>query len=212
MKASAQALMFLVLSLCLGGADAFGLAAPNGAIRQAHATALSMMESSEMPLSSRRSWLTGAGLATSALLTQVAFPEIASAADKLETYEDINLNFQIKVPSNWEKQVQTLPDRRKILLFIDPTSDKDKSLLFFAFTPVRDDFTSLSSFGSVDQVAQMTILPKGELAGQENASKMIKAESKKNSYFFDYEAKATGQPLVRQTLFASAQLPSKSYS
>jgi hypothetical protein len=27
-----------------------------------------------------------------------------------------------------------------------------KSLLFFAFTPVRDDFTSLSSFGSVDQV------------------------------------------------------------
>ena len=43
----------------------------------------------------------------------------------------------------------------------------------------------------------MTILPKGELAGEENTSKMIKAESKKNAYFFDYEAKTPGQPLVR---------------
>lgn len=43
----------------------------------------------------------------------------------------------------------------------------------------------------------MTILPKGELAGQDNESKMIKAESKKGAYFFDYTAKTPGQPLVR---------------
>jgi hypothetical protein len=43
----------------------------------------------------------------------------------------------------------------------------------------------------------MTILPKGELAGQDNESKMNKAESKKGAYFFDYTAKTPGQPLVR---------------
>jgi hypothetical protein len=92
-------------------------------------------------------------LATSALLTQSVIPGIASAAETLETFKDEKLNFEIKVPTSWEKQVQSLPDRRKIILFLDPTSDKDKNLLFFAFTPVRDDFTSLSSFGSVDQAS-----------------------------------------------------------
>lgn len=46
-------------------------------------------------------------------------------------------------------------------------------------------------------MAETTILPKGSLAGEDNESKMLKAESKKNSYFFDYEAKTPGQPLVR---------------
>lgn len=171
------------------------------ACRLMEATAMSATKSDDMPLSSRRSWLSTTGLATSALLTQSVFPGVASAAGfKLETFEEEKLKFQIKVPANWEKQVQTLPDRRKIILFIDPTSDKDKTLLFFAFTPVRDDYTSLSSFGSVDNVAQMTILPKGELAGEENDSKMIKAESKKNAYFFDYTAKTPGQPQVRHSM------------
>lgn len=120
--------------------------------RHAQSTTLRMKVADGVPLSSRRSWLSGVGLVNSALLTQTAFPEFASAADKLETFEDPTLKFQIKVPSTWEKQVNTLPDRRKIILFVDPTSDTEKALLFFAFTPVRDDFTSLSSFGSVDQV------------------------------------------------------------
>lgn len=115
------------------------------------------IKSEKTLLSSRRSWISTTGLATSALFTQSAilsaFPGIASAAQtSLETFKDEKLKFEIKVPTNWEKQVQSLPDRRKIVLFIDPTSDKDKNLVFFAFTPVRDDFTSLSSFGSVDQV------------------------------------------------------------
>ena len=57
-----------------------------------------------------------------------------------------------------------------------------------AYTPVRDDFTSLGSFGSVDQVAQTTILPKGELAGVDDTSKMLSAVSKNNAYYFDYVA------------------------
>lgn len=58
--------------------------------------------------------------------------------------------------------------------------------MYIAYTPVRDDFTSLASFGSVDAVAQATILPKGELGGNADDSKMISAVSEKNAYFFDY--------------------------
>jgi hypothetical protein len=89
---------------------------------------------------------------TSAFLAQSAFPTNAAAVDSLVTFEDANCGFQIKIPSSWEKQVQELPDRRKIVLFIDPTGDKDKTLCFIAYTPIRDDFTQISSFGSVDQV------------------------------------------------------------
>lgn len=126
---SIEATFLLVASLCLVGAGAFSLTLTFGAATRTTAqTALSMTtESNDLPLvATRRSWLSNAGMATSSVLLS-AFPGIASAADtKLETFEDANLNFQIKVPANWEKQVQTLPDRRKVVLFIDPTSDKDK--------------------------------------------------------------------------------------
>lgn len=64
--------------------------------------------------------------------------------------------------------------------------------MYMAYTPIRDDFTSLVSFGSVDQVAQATILPKGELGGQPDDSKMISATSRRNAYYFDY----TSTPVV----------------
>ena len=73
----------------------------------------------------------------------------------LETYEDSDCGFQLLVPNGWEKSTQTLPDRRKIVFFVDPKTkdnEQDKSLIFVAYTPVRDDYTSISSFGSVDQV------------------------------------------------------------
>ena len=99
---------------------------------------------------SRRNWLTTTLATTSAFFAQGAFPANAAATNTLEVFVDADCGFQIKIPSQWEKKVQTLPDRRKIVLFIDPTSDN--TLLFVAYTPIRDDFTQLSSFGSVDQV------------------------------------------------------------
>ena len=70
------------------------------------------------------------------------------------TFQDEDCGFEVKIPVSWEKSVQTLADRRKIILFIEPNTmeEEDKTLLFLAYTPVRDDFTSLSSFGTVDQV------------------------------------------------------------
>eukprot|EP00585_Thalassiosira_rotula_P013333 CAMPEP_0196131334 /NCGR_PEP_ID=MMETSP0910-20130528/1392_1 /TAXON_ID=49265 /ORGANISM="Thalassiosira rotula, Strain GSO102" /LENGTH=279 /DNA_ID=CAMNT_0041390799 /DNA_START=10 /DNA_END=849 /DNA_ORIENTATION=- len=108
------------------------------------------------------------------------------------TYEDPDYNFRIQVPSSWENTEQKLSGRRKAVFFTDPTSKNAEgtveTLGFVAYTPVRDDFTGLGSFGSVDQVAQTTILPKGELAGLDDASKMLSAVSKNNAYYFDYVA------------------------
>jgi hypothetical protein len=50
------------------------------------------------------------------------------------------------------------------------------------------------------QVAQMTILPKGEIAGQEdNTSSMLSTESKNQAYFFDYTQKVPEQPEVSRS-------------
>jgi len=137
--------------------------------------------------------------------TTIFMPSKTTAIEGgFKVYEDKECNFKISVPSSWEKTVQQLPDRRKIVLFVDPASSvNDKTLMFIAYTPVRDDFTSLGSFGSVEQVGQMTILPKGAIAGAEDESKMLKAESKKNAYFFDYAVHPSGQSMTHfRSIFA----------
>ena len=150
-----------------------------------------------------RSALAAAAAAASAPLT--VLPALA-ASEKLDTYEMADYGLKIDVPSAWVKSEQSLPDRRKIVLFVDPVTGvegsggDDKTLLFAAYTPVRDDFTSLGSFGSVESVGQMTILPKGSVAMEETESVMISAESKKNAYIFDYTCKVPDQPKVRSRL------------
>mmetsp|Transcript_3530 Transcript_3530/g.7360 ORF Transcript_3530/g.7360 Transcript_3530/m.7360 type:complete len:262 (-) Transcript_3530:210-995(-) len=131
-----------------------------------------------------------ATLAGALALSTAAAP--SHAAD-LTPYDDADYGFKFMVPSAWETTEQKLSGRRKAIFFTDPNS-KDaetgtvETLGFVAYTPVRDDFTTLGSFGSVDQVAQTTILPKGELAGLDDASQMLSAVSKNNAYYFDYVA------------------------
>ena len=110
---------------------------------------------------------------------------------KLEPYTDSEYGFRLSVPSEWKKTTQTLSGRRKATFFTQESEQID-TLMYIAYTPIRDDFTSLASFGSVDAVAQATILPKGELGGTSDESKMLSAESKKNAYYFDY----TSTPVV----------------
>ncbi|KAG7356413.1 photosystem II oxygen evolving complex protein PsbP [Nitzschia inconspicua] len=143
-----------------------------------------------------------AALGTTALLTN---PPSANAATTLTKFEDTNCKFSIDLPSDWTQSTQTLPDRRKIVLYIKPDSNQ-KTLIFLAYTPVRDDFTSLSSFGSVDEVAQATILPKGELAGQQGVeSEMLSAIAKQQAYFFDYKQTVPTQPETHfRTIFSLA--------
>lgn len=100
---------------------------------------------------SRRNLLASVALGTSAFLIDPSKAFAATSNNLVELKDEVR-KFTIKVPSDWDKTIQGLPDRRQITLYIKPNSDQ-KTLMFFAFTPVRDDFTSLGSFGSVDQVS-----------------------------------------------------------
>lgn len=152
---------------------------------------------------SRRDLLvSAAGLATSSLFIK---PSFAEANNGLSKYSDSDCKFSVYLPSSWEKSEQTLPDRRKIVLYIKPDSNQ-KTVISLVYTPVRADFTSLGSFGSVDQVGQATILPKGAIAGNEDIdAKMLSAESKKGGYYFDYYQSVPGQPKTHfRTIFSLA--------
>lgn len=116
----------------------------------------------------RRSWFVKTADAAIAASCVVTLPMPAVAAEKFEIYQNDALGFQISIPVGWEKTVQQLPDRRSITLFIDPTSGEDKTLMFIAKTPIQPDFTSLASFGSVDQVRLSTSINRGVVMRQTN--------------------------------------------
>lgn len=136
----------------------------------------------------RRNFISSAVVAAGSTLLS-APPAAFAAEDAFGVYKNEKCGFQINVPSGWVKTIQELPNRNPLTLYIDPDSD-NKTLMFIALNDVRDDFTSLGSFGSVDQVAQAVILPGGEIKGNtDTTSKMLVAESKNNAYYFDYTTK-----------------------
>lgn len=154
---------------------------------------------------SRREWFTDSaafGLASVAIAPPSAF-----AAETFQTYNDVAHDFSISIPTAWQSTEQTLADRRKILVWTDAANAATS--LFIAYTSVRDDFTSLGSFGSVDQVAAQTILPKGKLMDEtsEVSATMLSAVSTKQAYIFDYTQKVgTAQPETHfRTVFVLRQ-------
>ena len=116
----------------------------------------------------RRSFLSTIAVGTAA--ASFINPLIANAEDedtgasKMSLFKDSNVGFQLQIPSNWKKSEQKLPDRRRLTLFINENDESSSSnskkgpedLIFVAYTPVRDDFTSLASFGSVEMVSYIT--------------------------------------------------------
>jgi hypothetical protein len=144
---------------------------------------------------SRRNLLASAVLVSSSLLIN---PSMATASSDLVEYKD--KEFSMSAPSDWEKSFQSQgsmsPDRRKIVLYMKPNSDQ-KTLLSLGYTPLAPDYASLDSFGSIDQIEQQMILPKGQIGGaKDTESVMLNTESKKSAYFFDYKQKIPGQPEV----------------
>ena len=142
---------------------------------------------------SRRNVLAQTIAAAGAASSMFPLASNASSSPVLESYVDEDYSFKLSVPSSYTSSVQKLSGRRKAVFFTDENSTDSAgnidTLGFIAYTPMRDDFTSLSSFGSVEQVGQSTILPKSELAGNNEDSKMLSAVSKNNAYYFDYVAK-----------------------
>lgn len=133
----------------------------------------------------RRQWLLGASAAAFGYFTSCP---TAFAAD-LETFSDSAHGFSLQIPSKWQASTKELFDRRRLLVWTDP--DDAAVAVFIAYTPVRDDYTSLGSFGSVDQVAAQTILPKGKIMDPNSdvSATMLSAVSQKQAYIFDYKQK-----------------------
>jgi len=83
----------------------------------------------------------------------------------------------------FSKESLPILDHQELLLWTNPSDSK--TLIFIAYNLVHDDYTSLGSFGTVDQVAAKTIMPKGLLMGLEdnlNAS-MLSSVSKNKPIF-----------------------------
>jgi len=164
----------------------------------------------ERHTTNRRQWLastTGAAFAGLAGVTAATPPAAAAGTAELKIFNDPTHGFSIQLPSAWPMTEQELFDRRKLLVWTDPNDAA--TAVFIAYTPVRDDFTSLNSFGSVDQVAAQTIMPKGKIMDEnsEISAKMLNAESKKQAYMFDYtQTVAAQQPEVHfRTIFTLQQ-------
>ena len=98
----------------------------------------------------------GSAAATIANIPLTANAEEGKESSSLTLFQDTNVGFQMNVPSGWTQSEQKLPDRRRLVLFLNNNDEGTKGsedVVFVAYTPVRDDFTSLASFGSVDQVS-----------------------------------------------------------
>lgn len=168
-------------------------------VAQRDVTLVSGYSTRVAPTTDRRGWINGVASATAAglvvgestMLPQVTLAAEESSKQQLTVFQDDKNGFSMKVPTTWVESVRTLPDRRTIRFWADPTDTQ--TFLFIAYTAIRDDFTSLASFGSVETVADQTILPKGELAGvTDTESKMLAAVSERQAYFFDYQQKVPG--------------------
>jgi PsbP len=147
-----------------------------------------LLPDAEETKGSRRTWMRQSTIAAASLFRVSRSSAVAASEGKPQTLRDEKYGFTIDLPSNWSQleDVTSLSDRRTIRVYTDP-SDPSTSMVI-VYTPIRDDFTSLNSFGSVDQVAAQTILPKGRLADvdTEVTAQMISATSTKQSYIFDY--------------------------
>ena len=79
--------------------------------------------------------MAGALVTSSLLLINPSSAMAANNDDGLLTkYEDEQCKFSVQIPSGWEKSEQSLPDRRKIVLYVKPDSDK-KTLVSLVYTP-----------------------------------------------------------------------------
>jgi PsbP len=210
---TSAALMLIVLATIVTTRNTFTLAF---SLKPTHPASVSV-PSSDLALqnydvsSSRRHWLktiatTGSLLPFLTVTVQPSFAAPAPSPSSFQTYADKKYGFSIDIPSNWNKMndVTALSDRRSIVVYTDPNEPSTSILI--VYTPIRDDYTSLSSFGSVDQVAVQTILPKGNLLNEDNTivAKMISAISAKQSYIFDYlqQVPEVQQPLTHyRTIF-----------
>lgn len=94
------------------------------------------------------------------------------------------------VPPDWKMLSDTtaaVSGGRRLIVYSSPT-DTDWNC-FLLLTPVRGDYTSLGSFGTLDSV-QDTIIPRGE----DIDSKLIASSASSGRYVYEYVISVPGQP------------------
>jgi len=99
-----------------------------------------------------------------------------------QTITDDAVGYEFTVPDSFKENNTVLSGGRKLYLYV-----KDDVNVSAIATPIPGDFQKLTSFGSVDNVAN-TILPK-EVSG-----KMNKVTARPDTYIFDYQIKPPNQP------------------
>ena len=92
-----------------------------------------------------------------------------------------------QVPSDWVKLSGDVTDGRKMALYADPANADTNA--FALITPIRGDYTSLGSFGSVETVLE-TVMPGADGISYE----VIKAEAQSGKYVYEYTVQVPDQP------------------
>jgi len=145
-------------------------------------------------------------LLSTALLFSSASPTAnpAFAADSSTLYKNSVDLYEVSTPpSNWEFKEGSLPGGRKLIAWIEPALDGNITIVA---TPIASDFQKLTSFGTIDAVAN-TIIPPGKgLNGKMIRADSTKVEvdgSKQLAYVFEYELKPSSNKEMRHlwTLF-----------
>lgn len=124
-------------------------------------------------------------------------PPATSIPRSTPTHSRYDVSFGL--PSGYKAEPQELPDGRRLVTATDP-DDLDTNV-FIAFTPIRPDYSSLGSFGTIDFVAS-TVLPQcGDLSygcsferGDGIDSKMLEQSAFKGNYVYDYTIQQKGGP------------------
>eukprot|EP00904_Undaria_pinnatifida_P014273 jgi/Undpi1/9977/HiC_scaffold_28.g12431.m1 len=135
------------------------------------------------PSASRLEFLRSAGMIATSAAGAALLPKPSSA----EEFTDDVLGFKFQTPDGWERGEAQISGRRKIIVYTSPKNPGANA--FVAYTPVRGDFTTLGSFGTLDEVSK-TVLPEAEGV----KSRMVDSYAVKNCYVYDYVVSQEGRP------------------
>jgi len=136
--------------------------------------------------------LVAAALATQGLLR----PALAEGSLPLSPFTDAKHGVSFGIPTGWEPNESEIQGGRTLIAASDP-KDVDFNV-FIAYTPIRGDYSSLGSFGTVDYVAT-TMIPQCNLRSCTLESdgiqgKLLESTSLKSSYVYEYTIEQTGSP------------------
>eukprot|EP00752_Nemacystus_decipiens_P004213 g3850.t1 len=132
---------------------------------------------------SRLDFIRGAGAAVTVVAGAVLSPKASNA----EVFTDDVLGFKMDVPDGWERNDAEISGRRKLIVYTSPKNPGTNA--FVAYTPARGDFTTLGSFGTLDEVSK-TVLPEADGV----SSRMVNSYTSKSSYVYDYIVNQQGRP------------------